>query len=141
MAACSLARAIGDYLWPRATLAVGFDDQCSLCQQMRRLVAPWLVGAGRTRLDSAQHPRDVRLAQVDPARRLQTLHAAEAGRVLHGYPAVSALIRRTLLGPPLLPVIAALEFSGLGERLYQQVNRRRRRCPDGCRGDGAGPAA
>lgn len=130
-------QAIAEYIWPREPLAVAFDDQCPVCQRFRRLAASLLPPATRVRLDSAQRPADATLAGLDVQARLQTLHAATPTRVHRGFAAVSALTRRTVLGPLLLPGIACLEASPLGEALYEQINRRRQRCPEGCAANGS----
>ena len=115
------------YIMPRGPLAVGFDDDCGICQASKRWVAPLLPAGHEISLDSAQEPADRRLAEVDLAARTARLHAAEGERVLAGFAAVSALLRRTVVGPPLAPALAVLEFSGLGEVLYDAVAKHRGR--------------
>ena len=120
------------YLYPTQPLAVAFDDQCPLCQRAKRISALWRRSESLVVLDSAQRPDDPHLAQVDPQRRLATLHASADGEVVHGFKAVSALLRRTWLGPLMAPGIAVCEATPLGEWVYQQVNTRRKACADDC---------
>lgn len=116
---------LSSYLWPTTPLAIGFDDDCGLCQLAKGWVAPLVVARRGITLDSAQAPADPALAAVDPARRLARIHAVADGRVLAGFPAVSALLRRTVVGLPLAPALALMEFTPLGGWAYGAVARRR----------------
>ena len=72
---------IWQYILPRAPLAVGFDDDCGICQASKRWVAPLLPSDPQITLDSAQAPASPQLAAIDPALRTARLHAAEGQRV------------------------------------------------------------
>ena len=119
------------YIWPTAPLAVGFDEACAMCQKFRWLAEKTMGPSSGVTMDSAQRPKNVALRAVSPEARLATLHAADGDKVVHGFSAVSALARRSLVGPVVAPLIAAFEFSPVGEAIYKRVNRYRM-CHKGC---------
>lgn len=108
------------------SLHVFYDGWCPRCRRLAALGRA-LDRRERVAWHSLRDPETVRRFGLDPAAALRRLHAIDAAGHRHvGFAAVVAIARRLPAAWPLLPLLWALEWAGLGERLYDALAAQRR---------------
>lgn len=113
-----------------ATLLVGFDERCGLCQ---RFAAFLFRNAKHTRIvvDNARAPGHAALQAIPVEHRIAQMHAISSdGFVFVGYDAVVEALAATSLRPlgPLMRLFGAV---GWGRLVYRLVATSRKSCREG----------
>ena len=126
------AKGLLEYLMPTTQLVIAYDRTCKPCRAFGRAVDIFGAGA-RIDVQWAQEPRSQVLQACGDKARLARIHACDGGRLLTGFAALSAALRRTTVGPILAPVLALFDFTPVGEWVYKLVAQSRARI--GCVSD------